>query len=122
MSPILIVMFVAMELVVTVFVLNRVLAKRGGLAAVLVAGCAGSPPPPATSSARAGSTCAPTGAGTPCSLPGVIEPLLAKLQADLASRGLTVTRSQLLPILEQVILRENLGDPREVREALKRVA
>ena len=121
MTPALIAVFVVVEIVVTAIVLNRVLQKRGGLAAVLTrlrgfASAAGDIERETREYLRA------NWSGDACSLPAAVEPLLVKLQADLASRGLKVERSQLLPLVQQVILREKLGDLREVREALKRVA
>ncbi len=121
MNLTLVAIFVAVDIVVTLLVLRFVLAKRGGLGGALgqlrqLAGAS------AELERETKEYLAANWSGDAASLPGVVEPLLAKLEGDLRARGVDLGRAQLKPFVERVILLQGRARAGDVREAMKRVA
>ena len=121
MNPTLVAAIVLVDIVITLAVLRFVLAKRGGIAGVI--GKLGKLAAVAADLERETKAyLAANWSGDAASLPGVVEPLLAKLESDLRARGVDVGRAQLKPLVEQVILRQGNARASDVREAMKQVA
>ncbi len=121
MSLPLIVAFVVFDLVVTATVLVVVLRRRaaGGDAANLVSGVQAvlaAVQPEVDAAFRA------NWSGEPEALPGVLAPLLSRLEDEMRSRQLPADREQLKRALAAMVAARRLAKRHDVDEALRQVA
>ena len=114
--------FIVFDIIVTVIVLRAVLAKHGGLAAVLGVNLEGIM---AVSNAMEHETeeyLRANWSGDPTTLPVVLTTLLDKFETRVREKELPVTRAELKPMLGRLVLSRRLAKSGDVQEALKRVA
>ena len=114
-------LFVLVDIIVTVAVFRYVLARRdrfGGVLGQLSQLAAVS----ADVRRETKEYLSANWSGDPASLPSALVPLLAKLESDMASRGVNVDRENLKRMVVHIILNERLARVGDIQEAMKQVA
>ncbi len=125
MNPIVIVAivaFVVIDIVVMLVVVRPILARRGAASVAGVTSLSDLLQVTKAIQDEAREYLRANWSGDALALPGVVEPLLTKLEADLQARGLPAPRANLKVVLTQLAIAEGRASAREVREAMKQVA
>ncbi|MCC6349557.1 MAG: hypothetical protein IT347_08200 [Candidatus Eisenbacteria bacterium] len=117
-----IVAFVVFDVALALFVLRTVLARRGGLKAVLGTDLRNIMEVSSEMERETENYLRANWSGDPTTLPVALGSLLDRFEARVRDRQLPVTRAELKPMLGRLVLAQRLASGHDVQEALKRVA
>jgi len=117
-----IVAFVVFDILVTVIVLRALLARRGGLSALLGVNLQHIMQVSNEMERETEEYLRANWSGDPTTLPVALTSLLNRFESRVRDKQLPVTRDELKPMLGRIVLARKLAKSSEVHDALKQVA
>lgn len=114
--------FILFDAIVVVIVLRALVARRGGLSAVLGVNLENIMAVSNEMERETGEYLRANWSGDPTTLPVALTSLLDKFEQRVKEKQLPVTRSELKPMLGRLVLTQRLAKSSDVNEALKQVA
>ena len=114
--------FIFFDAIVMVIVLRAIIAKRGGLSAVLGVNLENIMAVSNEMERETEQYLRANWSGDPTTLPVALTSLLDRFEQRVKEKQLPVTRSELKPMLGRLVLTQRLAKSSDVNEALKQVA